>query len=140
VATVHFLSDWSQRQDGDIRAGGPLRIEYDPERLPHCRSYRYGQPSRSIAAYLRFYPGGQEQSGRVAPVSQPWEIAVPNDAKKIEIWFNNTDQTGCITWDSRYGQNYWQRSPQSSTLLAIQTVKKAALPPCCRAIRITNCV
>jgi hypothetical protein len=45
VATVRFLSDWSQRQDDDIRAGGPLRIEYEPERLPHCRSYRYGQPS-----------------------------------------------------------------------------------------------
>lgn len=107
VATVHFSSDWSQRQGGDIRAGEPLRIEYDPDRLPHCRSYRYGQPSWSIAAYLCFHPGGQEQSGHVAPVSEPWEVTVPNDAKKIELWFNNTDQTGCTAWDSRYGQNYW---------------------------------
>jgi hypothetical protein len=111
VATVRFLSDWSQRWDGDIRAGEPLRIEYDPERLPHCRSYRYGQPSWSIIAYLRFHPGGQEQSGRVAPVSQPWEVAVPADATKIELWFNNTDQTGCTAWDSRYGQNYWLEVP-----------------------------
>ena len=107
MVTVRFLSDWSQQQDGDIRAGAALRIDYDPQRLPHCRSYRYGQPSWSIAAYLRFYPGGQERSGCVAPVLQPWEVTVPNDAKKIEIWFNNTDQTGCTAWDSRYGQNYW---------------------------------
>lgn len=107
VVTVRFLSDWSQRQDGNIRAGEVLRIDYDPQRLPHCRSYRYGQPSWSITAYLRFYPGGQERSGRVAPVLQPWEVTVPNDARKIEIWFNNTDQTGCTAWDSRYGQNYW---------------------------------
>jgi hypothetical protein len=26
---------------------------------------------------------------------------------KIEMWFNNADQTGCTTWDSRYGQKYW---------------------------------
>jgi hypothetical protein len=54
VVTVRFLSDWSQQQDGDIQTGAPLRIDYDPQRLPHCRSYRYGQPSWSIAAYLRF--------------------------------------------------------------------------------------
>ena len=60
VATVRFLSDWSQQQVGDIRAGEPLRIDYDPQRLPHCRSYRYGQPSWSIIVYLRFHPGGQE--------------------------------------------------------------------------------
>ncbi|HEV7450896.1 MAG TPA: DUF6209 family protein [Pseudonocardiaceae bacterium] len=107
MATVRFLSDWSQQQTGDIRAGEPLQIEYDPQRLPRCRSSRYGQPAWSIAAYLRFHPGGQEQSGRVAPGSDPLEVKVPSDATKIEMWFNNTDQTGCTTWDSRYGQNYW---------------------------------
>ena len=107
MATVRFLSDWSQQQDGEIRAGELLHIEYDPERLPHCRSSRYGQPAWSIAAYLRFHPGGQEESGRVAPGPQPWEITVPNDAKNIELWFNNTDQSGCASWDSRYGHNYW---------------------------------
>jgi hypothetical protein len=107
MATVRFLADWSQQQIGDIRAGEPLQIEYDPQRLPQCRSSRYGQPAWSVAAYLRFHPGGQEQSGRVAPGSEPLEVEVPSDATKIEIWFNNTDQTGCTTWDSRYGQNYW---------------------------------
>lgn len=107
MVTVRFLADWSQQQDGDIRAGEPLQIGYDPQRLPRCRASRYGQPAWSIAAYLRFHPGGQEQSGRVVPESQPWEVTVPSDATKIEIWFHNTDHTGCSTWDSCYGQNYW---------------------------------
>lgn len=107
VATVRFLSDWSQQQVGDIRAGEPLWMDYDPQRLPHCRSYRYGQPSWSIVAYLRFHPGGQKESGRVAPGPELFTVTVPSDAKKIEIWFNNTDQSGCTTWDSRYGHNYW---------------------------------
>ncbi|MGH8887439.1 MAG: DUF6209 family protein, partial [Egibacteraceae bacterium] len=42
MATLRFLPDWSHEQIGDIRAGEPLQIEYDPERLPGCRAYRYG--------------------------------------------------------------------------------------------------
>jgi Family of unknown function (DUF6209) len=56
----------------------------------------------------------------VAPASQPWEVAVPNDAQKIEIWFNNTDQTGCTAWDSRYGQTTGSRSPEGNAPAAIQ--------------------
>lgn len=37
----------------------------------------------------------------------PLEVNVPNGATQIEMWFNNTDHTGCVAWDSRYGQNYW---------------------------------
>ncbi|MGH8904544.1 MAG: DUF6209 family protein [Egibacteraceae bacterium] len=105
MATLRFLSGWSQEQTGDIRAGEPLRIEYDHGRLPNCRAERYGQPAWSIAAYLRFHPGGQEQSGSL--MHEPLEVHVPNDATRVEIWFSNTDQTGCVAWDSRYGQNYW---------------------------------
>jgi len=105
MATLRFLAGWLQEQVGDIRAGEPLQIEYDPERLLACRAYRYGQPAWSIAAYLRFHPGGQEQSGRLVP--GPLEVIVPSDTTQVEMWFNNTDHTGCIAWDSRYGQNYW---------------------------------
>ena len=43
MATLRFLSDWSQEQVGEIRPGEALRIEYDPARLPRCRADRYGQ-------------------------------------------------------------------------------------------------
>jgi uncharacterized protein DUF6209 len=110
MATLRFLSGWSQEQVGDIRAGEPLQIEYDPQRLPECRSDRYGQPAWNIAAYLRFHPSGQEQVRGL--VSGPLKVDIPDDTSQVEMWFNNTDQTGCVAWDSRYGQNYWFETAQ----------------------------
>jgi len=34
-------------------------------------------------------------------------VSVPADTAQVELWFSNTDQAGCVAWDSRYGQNYW---------------------------------
>ena len=40
---------------------------------------------------------------------QPFEVTVPSDATKVEMWFHNytTLGHGCEAWDSRYCQNYW---------------------------------
>jgi hypothetical protein len=101
---MRFLSDWSHEQDGDIRAGEPLSIEYAKARLPRCRSTYYGMDNWSIVAYMRFHPDGEERSARV---EYGLTVEVPIDATKIELWFKNADPTGCVAWDSRYGQNYW---------------------------------
>lgn len=105
MATVIFSSDWSHRQSGDIRPGESLQIEYAIERLPHCRAERYGQKAWSILAHLRFHPSRQEQSVDVS--GGACQVDVPADTSRIELWFNNNDHTGCSTWDSCYGQNYW---------------------------------
>ena len=102
---MKFLPDWSSEQNGDIRPGESLSIEYASERLPRCRASRYGQDAWSITAGMRFHPNGQEQNGAVVAASLT--VKVPTDATKIELWFKNTDTTGCVAWDSRYGQNYW---------------------------------
>jgi uncharacterized protein DUF6209 len=114
VGSLNFLSDWSHEQNGDIRPGESLSIEYASERLGRCRASRYGQDAWSITAGMRFHPNGREQSGAVttrdqsgAVVAAPLTVEVPIDATKIELWFQNTDNTGCVSWDSRYGQNYW---------------------------------
>ena len=105
MASLRFLANWSEEQDGDVRAGETLEIHYDPTRLPNCRSSRYGRPAWSIVGFVRFHPGLQEQSAAVVP--GPFEVTVPPDATRVEMWFKNTDQTGCVAWDSRYCQNYW---------------------------------
>lgn len=114
VGSVKFLSDWSYEQNGDIHPGESLSIEYASERLPRCRASRYGQDAWSITAGMRFHPNGQEQSGAVTAreqtgvvVAASLTVEVPTDATKVELWFKNTDNTGCVAWDSRYGQNYW---------------------------------
>jgi hypothetical protein len=105
VSTLRFLSDWSQQRDGELRGGQPLRIEYDPDRLPTCRAKYRGQDAWNIAGYVRVHPSLELES--VALKSGAAEIEVPEDATRLELWFNNTDNTGCSAWDSRYGQNYW---------------------------------
>jgi hypothetical protein len=105
MVTVRFLSDWSHQQSGAIRPGESFKIEYDPARLPGCRAERYGQKAWSISAGLRFHPGGQEVTGAVC--SAALEVNVPANTSRIEVWFHNTDHTGCGCWDSRYSQNYW---------------------------------
>jgi Family of unknown function (DUF6209) len=114
VGSLKFLSDWSHEQDGDIRPGEALSIEYASERLPRCRASRYGRDAWSIIAGIRFHPSGQEQNGSVvaqgksgAMVAASLTVEVPSDATKIELWFKNTDDNGCVAWDSRYGQDYW---------------------------------
>lgn len=106
MATVRFLSDWSHEPSGVIRAGEPLRIEYDIARLACCRAERYGQKAWSLLAHVRFHPAGREE--QAADISSgACEIEVPANTSRIEIWFHNSDHTGCSAWDSCYGQNFW---------------------------------
>jgi Family of unknown function (DUF6209) len=92
------------QRDGELRGGEPLRIEYDVSRLPSCRASYRGQDAWSIAGFVRFYPGQEVKS--VGLKSGSAEIDVPANASRVELWFSNTDNTGCVAWDSRYGQNY----------------------------------
>jgi hypothetical protein len=119
VGSLKFLSDWSHEQNDDIRPGESLSIEYASERLRGCRASRYGRDAWSITAGMRFHPNGREQSGAVTAREQSGTVVaasliveIPVDATKIELWFQNTDNTGCVAWDSRYGQNYWLTSLQ----------------------------
>lgn len=104
MSTLRFLSDWTLQRDGELRAGESLRIEYDPSRLPACRASYRGQDAWGIAGYVRFHPGEEIES--VALKSGSAELDVPEDTTRVELWFNNTDNTGCVAWDSRYGLNY----------------------------------
>lgn len=105
MSTLRFLSDWSLQRDGELRGGEALRIEYDQSRLPGCRASYRGRDTWSIAGYVRFHPSMQLDS--VALKSGSAEVDVPEDTRRVELWFNNTDNTGCVAWDSCYGQNYW---------------------------------
>ena len=105
MQTLRFLSDWSVQRDGELRGGQPLRIEYDVARLPTCRARYRGQDAWNIAGYVRVHPSLDLES--VALKSGSAEIDVPEDATRLELWFNNSDNTGCNVWDSSFGQNYW---------------------------------
>ncbi len=122
-ATLQFLKGWEPRQHGQIRPGGKLVVEFDPERLPQCRQSSHGAQVWDIEVGMIFHPGGQWFVGSVmkkirmpnnGPVvglePQPYEVTVPADATRVEMWFKNYTTIGgrgCEAWDSRYCQNYW---------------------------------
>jgi hypothetical protein len=123
TATVQFLAGWRSIQSGAIRPSNSLIIEYDPARMPDCRVNWRGAAVWDLEAYVRFHPGGQVVSGsvmdrvRVPPgsgvvvalVPRPFEVAVPEDAHNVELWFRvfHGIDGGCEVWDSRFGENYW---------------------------------
>jgi len=122
-ATLQFLVGWEHRQQGQIRPGGKLVVEFDPARLPHCRQSSHGAQVWDIEVGMIFHPGGQwfggsvmkkvrmPESGPIVSLEpQPYEVTVPADAAHVEMWFKNYTTIGgrgCETWDSRYCQNYW---------------------------------
>jgi len=115
TAVLHFMADWQETQSDGIRPGSTLVIHYDPQRLPSCRAKYLGLDAWGITAHVRFFPGGECYSGSIvtfdtasqANQSVPFQVAVPDEAVKVAIWFHNSDRSGCNAWDSRFGQNYW---------------------------------
>jgi hypothetical protein len=109
---VHFRRDYQQDVDGTLAAGGALIVDYDLDRLTGCRALYNSYQSWDVTAHVRF-DGGAVQSASVTQVAglygrvtAPATFAVPADAHGVEIWFENTDRTGCEAWDSNYGRNY----------------------------------
>ncbi|WP_437335331.1 DUF6209 family protein [Sorangium sp. So ce394] len=124
AAVLQFFPDWIHAQQGEIERRGALRIEYDMSRLSRCFTTWRGAKIGDIVAYVRFHPRGEIVQGSVVeevraegrppgPVvahrAAPLELAVPDDATGVELWFHHFSQTSrrCDAWDSRFGENYW---------------------------------
>ena len=121
TAVVAFLGDWTEVvKTGPVMAGGKLKLEYDPSRLPSCRATKYGLPAWSILAYWKT-PGTDATYVALSQVGATMQatIEVPEDAASIEVWFLNNDYYGCKQWDSNQGTNYTyevQAPAQATTL------------------------
>jgi hypothetical protein len=113
-ARVRFsTASWEPSWQGALHAGGHLHIDYAFERLPQCRNqgrvvswvvevnYRFdGGPITTVA--LNGSPGASTTLSEAG-------IAIPSDARTIELWFENRAVGGydhCDAWDSHYGHNY----------------------------------
>ncbi|MGZ9082930.1 MAG: hypothetical protein ACXW3U_12600, partial [Rhodoplanes sp.] len=55
---ITFTCDFHELVGGDLRAGGPVLLRYDPLRIvPPGEPYRFGDPDRPVVAHLRFHQG-----------------------------------------------------------------------------------
>jgi hypothetical protein len=115
-AVLSFYDDWTDRLDGALVAGGTAVIDYDLDRLPQCFGDSYmGRATWNTHAYVRFdvapdpvaYPlVGCDDDRCSAPYSVPAEVAIPDDAARMELWFNTAGRSCGSHWDSAYGANY----------------------------------
>jgi hypothetical protein len=75
-----------------------------------------GARAWNLYASWRFMPGGE--TGTVALYGgDPWAtngeagydtptVNIPDDATSVSFWFSNSDEGGCVAWDSDFGANY----------------------------------
>lgn len=108
VATLRFTADWRTEVEGALVAGGIARLEYAPERA-RCTTSRYGNPAWSVVAHYRISGGEVHTIHAAGHAPAPDQIDVPIEltgAGELELWFENTDVSGCHEWDSAFGANY----------------------------------
>jgi hypothetical protein len=119
ISEVIFTKDWKEAVRGELRCGTQFRIIYDNRRLPYCRATYSGLQTWGISAHIKFKESPEvlikplsievEQGKKYDPqyhTIMTAELEIPRDAEGITMWFVNADRGGCVTFDSRYGQNY----------------------------------
>ncbi|ABF89884.1 hypothetical protein MXAN_5102 [Myxococcus xanthus DK 1622] len=112
--TLTFAADWSVTLSGQPEAGGALDIAYDTSRLPLCRGT--GWTITGFAMSNR----GPVQGFPVADATTVGAIAQTQLALAqggtLELWFQNTDATGCSHWDSNLQYNFHTWVTQNPTI------------------------
>jgi hypothetical protein len=111
-ANITFLSDWNIVMDGIVVSETELDVHYDASRLSRCRARdENGFDNWQMQAFVSVdgapamafdLMGGQ---GTPYLFAQRTNFVVPK-GKELSIWFKGSDVTGCVEWDSAYGQNY----------------------------------
>lgn len=110
-ATLTFAGNYTVAQTGTLQAGKSFTLKYDTTRLSKCRGTYQGRPAFAITAFL--------QAGNAAPTTVAVaganalayggvaSVQVPLEAEgPLAVWFQETDVSGCMNFDSAYGHNY----------------------------------
>jgi hypothetical protein len=108
---LSFAVDGSITQSAPIVSGGLARLHYDIERLPNCRAIYHGLPAWNILASWSV-DGGAAHNDALTTVDASGKrvgvditIAVP-PGHDLALWFEASDEFGCVQWDSDYGRNF----------------------------------
>ncbi|MGI5862376.1 MAG: DUF6209 family protein [Myxococcales bacterium] len=117
-ASVRFTETWNQTLEGELVAGGRLRIEYALERARAHGGRDDASAVWGVEAYVQFLPSGEiihapvvsfpARFGKPAgsALATPCEIAIPQGAYEAQVWFQNWSEGEQPRWDSNFGVNY----------------------------------
>lgn len=113
TATLRFEAGAEPSLAGELAAGKPFVVEYDPARLPQCRgNLGGGHPAWNITGYYSqnggtpktFEPTALSADGRDR-VSAPVSLEL-DQGGDVALWFQVHSSFGCSAYDSAFGQNY----------------------------------
>ena len=99
--TVSFAADGSAPSVHTAHAGDTLLLRYSASRLK-CTG-----TSAELTALASLDSPQPNVVDTVEEVDGYYDFLVSvGDAKKVSIWFENTDEQGCTFWDSNASQNF----------------------------------
>jgi hypothetical protein len=106
-----------------IVAGGKVRIEYRAERLTQCRNQGWKVTARYFnkdvtpiaISDVQLYPYQEKYLAG--------EITLNATPESLELWFENSDDTGCLAYDSKNGANYKLSSTSLKSIGQIEFTK-----------------
>jgi hypothetical protein len=127
--TITFFQGWNRIIDGNLVAGGQVRVHYEALRLSGCRgTTSTGGPAWSITANAQIDGGpvqstiiaGHNPDGSAPPLSTDYGDAVftipaSSSAGELALWFQITNRWGCTQYDSDFGRNFRYPIAASST-------------------------
>ncbi|HYX39104.1 MAG TPA: DUF6209 family protein [Oligoflexus sp.] len=117
VPVLSFHDNWTTEQQGELRAGYPVRLHFDLARTPQCRTGGYhGSASWDVSAQIRV-----DNTPWPAPkftYAASWSMRGQQDVvvllpqgQELTLWFENSGYEyyagqSCVAYDSNYGRNY----------------------------------
>jgi hypothetical protein len=109
--TITFAADFTQAASGPLVAGGSATVHYDLARVTICEAQSNNMAVWGETGFALFDDGTQTsfpvtllESGSAVGVDAT--IALPASASSVQLWFETTNEWGCVAYDSNYGQNY----------------------------------
>lgn len=109
LPTITFEKSGAPTLDGELRAGGKVKVHYDQARLDKCEAYQGGYPVYGIGGYAKLngatksFDTGRAEAGKRVPVDAI--IDLPS-AGELQLWFDTTSKYGCHEYDSNMTANY----------------------------------
>ena len=138
-ATITFNGDFTDTVAGVIVPGGSINIAYNIGRAQLCRDSEGVAQLWDVTAHVRFDPDDDEVD--VSVRDKDATVTVPTDgASRVEIWFENTDASGCVAWDSNNGSNFVfaVETPPQWLGLAASLITRDADDPCAGGVDATD--
>jgi hypothetical protein len=112
LPTLIFHDDWRVEQSAPLIAGAGVSIHYAKTRLLSGSDLSTAGPhSFNLTGYYRINggpPTAFDLGGRRSPSAGFAEhaLALPKDARSLELWFQRGGLYGTPRYDSAFGHNY----------------------------------